>query len=68
VISDAPVSFGRFARLFRDDPWSANTDSFLVGKFAGGKALVMISASSCGPDGCAFEFPEQTVQLHGGPH
>ena len=36
------------------------------GKFAGGKALTLNFATSCGAFECAFGFVEQTVQLRGG--
>jgi hypothetical protein len=36
------------------------------GKFAGGKALTLNFATSCGPFECGFGFVEQTVQLRGG--
>jgi Neocarzinostatin family/Sushi repeat (SCR repeat) len=45
--------------------WSA--DVFPQGgKFAGGKAMTVTFAVSCGPLQCAFDFEERTVQLRGG--
>jgi hypothetical protein len=45
--------------------WSA--DVFPQGgKFAGGKAMTVTFAVSCGPLQCAFDFEELTVQLRGG--
>lgn len=76
VSVDARQDFGRFtvsgSGAFFDGltcdgttrSWSA--DVFPQGgKFAGGQAMTMTFAVSCGPFQCAFDFEERTVQLRG---
>jgi hypothetical protein len=46
-------------------PWSA-TVLPANGRFAGGKAMTLVTASSCDPFECTTIFPEQTVRLRGG--
>jgi len=46
-------------------PWSADVVP-QSGKFAGGKAMTVTFAFTCGPFECAFGFAEHKVQLRGG--
>jgi hypothetical protein len=43
-------------------PWTANV-SPENGKFAGGKATASVSASGCGPTGCASDSEQRSILL-----
>ncbi len=77
VYGEARQDFGRFTvrggfSFFEFGTCDGTTRSWSAdvfpenGKFAGGKAMTVTFAYSCGPFECAQDFEEQTVQLRGG--
>jgi hypothetical protein len=77
VFGEARQAVGRFTvvgsfEFFDVGTCDGTTRSWSVdvvaenGRFAGGKAMTVTFAFSCGPFQCAEDFEEQTVQLRGG--
>jgi hypothetical protein len=76
VFGDAQQAAGRFTvvasfEFFAVDTCDGTTRSWSAvvipenGRFAGGKAMTVTQAFSCGPFQCADDFETQTVQLRG---
>ncbi|SCZ84452.1 hypothetical protein [Nitrosomonas mobilis] len=78
LFGDASQNVGRIATIRGDffffdsgtcngtsHPWSGNVVP-QNGKFAGGKAMTMTFAFTCGPFQCADGYIEQKIQLRGG--